>query len=94
MWEGREVPREEDVSIDAFLSALRAAEAGEETVLEAPTQRLSAQTEASLLCAELIRADARLLTFVRSRGGAEAVRRPNPRQTPRRSRISLDRRCV
>ena len=73
MWEGREVPREEDVSIDAFLSALRAAEAGEETVLEAPTQRLSAQTEASLLCAELIRADARLLTFVRSRGGAEAV---------------------
>ncbi len=54
---------------DAFLSALRAAEAGEETVLEAPTQRLSAQTEASLLCAELIRADARLLTLFCSRGG-------------------------
>ena len=73
MWEGREVPREDDVSIESFLSALQAAEAGEEAVLEAPTQRLSAQTEAALLSAELVRNNARLLTFVRSRGGAETV---------------------
>lgn len=73
MWEGREVPREDEVSIESFLSALQAAEAGEEAVLEAPTQRLSAQTEAALLSAELVRNNARLLTFVRSRGGAETV---------------------
>ena len=73
MWEGREVPREDEVSIDSFLSALQAAEAGEEAVLEAPTHRLSAQTEAALLSAELVRNNARLLTFVRSRGGAETV---------------------
>ena len=64
MWEGREVPREDDVSIESFLSALQAAEAGEEAVLEAPTQRLSAQTEAALLSAELVRNNARLLTFL------------------------------
>lgn len=69
LWQAREVVDEAAIPIDRFLAAL----AGEIPVLEAPTRRLSATTEAALLTADLVAAGGRVLTFVRSRAGAEAL---------------------
>ncbi len=69
LWQGRLVPDEAEVDISDFLRAV----AGEEVVLEAPMRRVSAQTEAANLTAAFMEHGARLLTFVRSRGGAETV---------------------
>lgn len=69
LWQGRLVPDEAEVDISAFLRAV----AGEEIVLEAPLRRLSGQSEAANLTAAFMERGARLLTFVRSRTGAEAV---------------------
>ncbi len=69
LWQGAQVVDESEVSIDSFLAAV----AGEDAVLEAPTRRVSAQTEAAHLTAALMEAGARVLTFVRSRGGTETV---------------------
>lgn len=69
LWQGRLAPDEAEVDMSAFLKAV----AGEETVLEAPMRRVSAQTEAASLTAAMIEKGASLLTFVRSRAGAESV---------------------
>ena len=69
LWQGRLVPDEAEVDMSAFLKAV----AGEETVLEAPMRRVSAQTEAASLTAAMIEKGASLLTFIRSRAGAESV---------------------
>lgn len=69
LWQGRLVPDEAEMDISAFLKAV----AGEETVVEAPMRRVSAQTEAASLTAAMIEKGANLLTFVRSRAGVESV---------------------
>lgn len=69
LWRPREIVDESAIDIDSFLGAL----AGEIPVLEAPTRRLSAATETSLLLTEIIAAGGRALAFVRSRAGAEAL---------------------
>lgn len=70
LWQGGLVdPDPDEVDVSSFLAAL----SDEDAVLEAPVRRRSAQTEAALLTAALVEHDARVLTFVRSRAGAEAV---------------------
>jgi len=70
LWQGALMRDEAEVSIESFLAAVQ----GEEPlVLEAPVQRLSAPTEAANLTAALLEHGARVLTFVRSRHGAETV---------------------
>lgn len=69
LWRPREIVDTSAVDIDAFLGAL----AGEIPVLEAPTVRLSAATEASMLLSDIVAAGGRALAFVRSRAGTEAV---------------------
>ncbi len=69
LWQGAVVRDESQVSIESFLAAV----AGEEVVLEAPERRVSAQTEAAHLTAALMEQQAQVLTFVRSRAGAETV---------------------
>lgn len=69
LWQGRVVRDTSEVSIESFLAAV----AGEDVVLEAPERRVSAQTEAAGLTAAFMEEGARVLTFVRSRGGAETV---------------------
>lgn len=69
LWQGQLIADESEVDISDFLRAA----SGEDVVVEAPTRRLSAHTEASRLGAAMVAEGARLLTFVRSRGGAETV---------------------
>ncbi|WP_022867243.1 DEAD/DEAH box helicase [Schaalia vaccimaxillae] len=69
LWQPALIADDSEVDISQFLQAL----AGEISVLEAPVTRRSAQSEAAGLTAVLVEKGARLLTFVRSRGGAEAV---------------------
>ena len=69
LWQGGLVADESEVDIDSFLRAV----AGEDVVLEAPVRRRSAQVEAADLTAAFVERGARVLTFVRSRGGAESV---------------------
>nr|WP_240470981.1 DEAD/DEAH box helicase [Schaalia suimastitidis] len=70
-------------AVTAAEQAKRAAELGSDgrgdqgpmdpALLYAPMQRRSAQTEAAILTSAMVSQGARLLTFVRSRAGAEAV---------------------
>lgn len=69
LWQGGLVRDESEVDIGEFLRAV----AGEDVVLEAPVRRRSAQVEAAALTAAFVERGARVLTFVRSRGGAESV---------------------
>lgn len=69
LWQGPLVSDESEVDISDFMRALN----GEDVVLEAPTRRRSSPTESAQLTAALVEAGARVLTFVRSRQGAEAV---------------------
>lgn len=69
LWRPREIVDESAISIDSFLGALN----DEARVLEAPTRRLSATTEAAFLLSDVVAGGGRALAFVRSRAGAEAL---------------------
>ena len=69
LWQGALIRDDSEVSIESFLAAVD----GEDVVLEAPQRRVSAQTEAAHLTAAFMEQGARVLTFVRSRAGAETV---------------------
>ena len=71
LWQGAIMADESEVDISSFLAALDAPPGT--ATLKVPIVRRSAGVEAANLAAAFVEEGARLLTFVRSRAGAEAV---------------------
>jgi len=71
LWQGGIVADESEVDISSFLAALDAPPGS--ATLDVPIVRRSAGVEAATLTAAFVQEGARLLAFVRSRAGAEAV---------------------
>ena len=71
LWQGAIMANESEVDISSFLAALDAPPGT--ATLKVPIVRRSAGVEAANLAAAFVEEGARLLTFVRSRAGAEAV---------------------